>query len=122
MIELITDLPSNVIGILASGQVTANDYETVLIPEIQLRLKQHQKIRILYQTGPTFSGFTVGAMWDDAKLGLVHLDVWEKIAIVTDKDWLKTATGIFKFIIPCPLKVFASDDYAEAETWVTAKD
>ena len=120
MIELIPKLPGNVIGFVASGQVTANDYETVLIPAVELGLKQHQKIRIFYYCDSTFSGFSPGAMWDDAKLGLGHLKVWEKIAIVTDKEWIKSASDIFKFAIPCPLKVFTNSQYSEAGIWIAA--
>jgi len=120
MIELIENIPANVLGFEASEQVTANDYETVLIPAVETRLKQHDKIRMLYHLGPTFSGFTSGAMWDDAKLGLGHRKSWQKIAIVTDLDWIKSAIGLFEFIIPCPFKVFANSQYANAISWVAS--
>jgi hypothetical protein len=120
MIELLSKLPGNVIGFVASGQVTANDYETVLIPAVELGLKQYEKIRIFYHCDTTFSGFTSGAMWDDAKFGLGHLKGWEKIAIVTDKEWIKSASDILKFAIPCPLKVFTNNQYSEAQIWITA--
>jgi hypothetical protein len=61
---------------------------------------QREKIRMLYQLGSTFSGFTSGAMWDDAKLGITHRKSWEKIAIVTDVGWIKSAIGVFKFAMP----------------------
>lgn len=35
MIELLPDLPNKVVGIIASGQVTASDYEDVVIPAIE---------------------------------------------------------------------------------------
>lgn len=64
--------------------------------------------------------FTPGAMWDDAKFGLGHLNAWEKIAIVTDKAWIKSASDIFNFAIPCPLKVFTNSQYVEAEIRIAA--
>ena len=118
MIDLIPSLPANVVGFVASGQVTASDYESVLIPAIQSRLQHHEKVRVLYQLGPRFSGFSAGAMWDDAKLGFAHLNAWEKIAIVTDVDWIESAIGIFKFAIPCPIKIFSNSHYTRAETWI----
>lgn len=57
MIELIPNLPTNVIGFIASGQITASDYETVIIPAIESALKSHGTVRILYQLGPAFTGF-----------------------------------------------------------------
>lgn len=120
MIELLPGLPDPIVGLLASGEVTADDYESVVIPAIESKLQAHGAVRLLYQLGPAFSGFTAGAMWDDAKLGLAHLKAWKKIAIVTDSDWMLSAIGIFRFAIPCPLKVFSNGQFAEAVEWITA--
>jgi hypothetical protein len=120
MIELLPDLSDQVVGLLASGQVTAHDYESVVIPAIESKLQAHGSVRVLYQLGPAFSGFTVGAMWDDAKLGMMHLKAWDKIAVVTDSDSMRGAIGVFRFAIPCPVKVFSNAQYAEAAAWVAA--
>jgi hypothetical protein len=119
MIELLPDLPEQVVGFVASGQVTAGDYETAVIPAIEYALKTHGRVRILYQLGPAFTGFTSGAMWDDMKLGMAHLKAWDKIAIVTDLDWVAGAMHIFRFTMPCPVKVFANSEFAEAARWIS---
>lgn len=66
MIELLPGLPDPIVGLLASGQMTAQDYESVVIPAIESKLQAHGAVRVLYQLGPAFTGFTAGAMWDDA--------------------------------------------------------
>ena len=118
MIKLLPDLPDHVVGIDASGQVTASDYETVLIPAIKSALNIHDRIRVLYQMGPEFTGFTSGAMWDDMKLGILHFKAWEKIAVVTDVKWVANATHMFGFAMPCPVKVFSIAEFAEATKWI----
>ncbi len=118
MIELMPNLPDQVVGFSASGQVTASDYETMLIPAIAARLKKHGTVRILYHLGPAFTGFTAGAMWDDAKVGIMHLKAWEKIAVVTDVEWMAKAASLFSFVIPCPVKVFPNSQLAAAEAWI----
>lgn len=120
MIQLLPDLPRHVIGIVASGQVNASDYEIVVIPAIESALKLHGRIRMLYQLGPAFSGFTSGAMWDDMKLGLAHFKAWERIAVVTDLDWVAGATRLFGFAMPCSVKVFSNKEFAEAANWIVA--
>jgi len=70
MIELLPNLPAHIVGVNASGQVDAADYEKVLVPAVEAVLKEHGKVRLLYQLGNDFTGFTAGAMWDDMKLGL----------------------------------------------------
>ncbi|MEO8304810.1 MAG: STAS/SEC14 domain-containing protein [Betaproteobacteria bacterium] len=120
MIQLLPNLPEHVVGFVASGQVNASDYETVVIPALQSALKAYGRIRILYQLGPDFDGFTSGAMWDDMKVGFSHLKAWERIAVVTDLDWVAGATRIFAFAIPCPAKVFPNNQYDDAVRWIVA--
>ncbi len=86
MMKLIPNLPDYVVGVCASGEVDAKDYETVLMPELDLALKQHNRIRVLYQLSPEFTGFTSLAMWDDLKLGIKHWNAWERIADVRVHD------------------------------------
>ncbi len=98
----------------------ATDYEMVLIPAVEPALKQHEKVRFLYHLSGDFTGFTPGAMWDDTKLGLAHFRAWEKIAVVTDVTWVGNATSMFRFVMPCPVKVFSIKERAEAEAWIAA--
>lgn len=120
MMKLLSHLPDNVVGIAASGLVDANDYEAVLIPAIETKLQKHARIRVLYQLGPDFIGFTTGAMWDDAKVGLAHWKVWERVAVVTDVPWVAHATRMFKFLMPSVVRVFSMNEQADAEKWIAA--
>jgi hypothetical protein len=119
MIERLPDLPERTVGFVASGNVTADDYDTVVIPAIETALATHGSVRILYQLGPAFTGFTSGAMWDDMKLGMSHLKAWDRIAIVTDLDWVASAMAIFRFVMPCPVRVFSNAEFTEAARWVS---
>src|SRR6478672_928955 len=110
MMKLLTNLPDHVVGVSASGQIDAKDYETVLIPAIDSALQKHKRIRVLYQLATDFEGFTTGAMWDDAKLGLAHLRAWERIAVVTDVHWVANATRMFAFLLPGLVKVFSNGE------------
>lgn len=118
MIKLLPNLPDYIVGISASGQVDAGDYETVFIPAIEAALKKHDRIRVLYELGPQFTGFTAGAMWDDMKVGMAHMRAWERIAVVADQSWVAGAIRMFAFAMPCPVKVFSSQERAKAEAWI----
>jgi hypothetical protein len=120
MISLLPHLPDHIIGVAASGQVTGADYERVLIPAVEAALKKHPKLRLIYELGNDLTGFAPGAMWDDMKLGMAHLSAWEKVAVVTDIGWIANATNLFRFVMPCPVKVFAMKDRAAAEAWIAA--
>jgi len=119
MIEMIPGMPDEIVAVSAKGTVTGEDYENVLVPAIEDRLKRHQKIRMLYELGREFSGFTAAAMWDDAKVGMRHLIAFEKIAVVSDVDWIAGAVRIFAFVIPCPVRVFRNHKLTDAKNWVS---
>ncbi len=119
MIELIPGLPDDIVAVSAKGIVTADDYEKILIPAVEEKLKRHARIRLLYHFGRDFDKFTAAAMWDDAKIGLKHLTAFDKIAVVSDVGWIVEAVKIFGFIIPYPVRIFANDKLSEAKSWLS---
>jgi len=120
MITVIPGLPGNVLGFSASGKVTASDYETVLVPAVEAKLQGERKLRLLYHLGADFDGFAAGAMWADAKLGLQDPSAWERIALVTDVEWLRIAAHVFGFAMPGHVRVFSNTELSDATKWVTA--
>lgn len=119
MIEQIPDLPENVVGFTAKGTVTAKDYETTIIPAVEAAFAGHTKLRFLYHLGEGFEGFEAGAMWDDAKLGLQHLKGWERVAVVSDVEWIKVSMRAFALAIPGHVRVFANHELDSARQWVS---
>lgn len=118
MIDITYGIPENLVIVAAHGKVTGSDYEQVLIPAIEAKLKIHKKIRLLYQLGEDFHGFTALAIWDDAKLGLGHLSGFEAVAVVTDVIWITDAVKFFGVFMHCPVRVFGNAALAEARDWV----
>jgi hypothetical protein len=120
VIELIEGLPDNVAGFEAKGEVTDGDYESVLIPTVDRIRDEYGKVRCLYVLGEEFDGYSAGAMWDDAKIGMAHPRSWEKCAIVTDLDWLRSAVKAFGWLVSGEVKVFANAELTDAKEWVAA--
>lgn len=112
-------LPEDVLGFEAKGEVTGADYELVLIPAVDDMLKRRKSIRFLYHLGSEFTGFAAKAMWDDAKVGLQHLTAWERVAVVTDVGWVRTAVAAFGFIMPGHVMVFSNSELAKATRWLS---
>ncbi len=119
MIKKIPDLPDNALGFTAKGTVTVNDYESIIIPAVEELFSHQSKIRFLYHLGEEFTGFEVGAMWDDMKLGLKHFTGWERMAIVSDIEWIRIAIKIFGLGIPGHVRVFHNSEFAEATQWIS---
>jgi hypothetical protein len=119
MIEQIPDLPDDVLGFSAKGVVTKADYETIIIPAVEPKFSKFPKVRFLYHIGEGFTKFEAGALWDDARIGFRHLKAWDRIAVVTDVDWIGTAVRIFAFLLPGPVRVFQNAEIAEAGSWIS---
>ncbi len=118
MVEKILDLPDSVLGFTAKGTVTADDYESVIIPAVEAMFARQGKVRFLYHLGEDFSGIEAAAAWDDAKLGLRHISGWEKMALVSDVEWVRWAVRVFGLAIPGHVRVFHNRDLAEAKAWI----
>jgi hypothetical protein len=52
-------------------------------------LKNHEKLRLYYETAADFSGIDPGAVWEDIKVGMEYFTRWERMAVVTDIEWIK---------------------------------
>jgi len=118
MIEITSGTLDNLIIAVAHGKVTGYDYDIVLAPAIEAKLKIHKRIRLLYQLADDFHGFSAEAFWDDAKLGFEHLTTFEAIAVVTDVHWIADAAKFFGAFLKCPVKVFPNADLPAAKEWV----
>jgi hypothetical protein len=116
MLEIV-EKTGNLIHIRAIGEITAKDYETVMIPAVEDTLKHHDKLKMIYELGPEMTGFSPGAAWEDTKVGMSHLTQFEKIAVVTDHHWLVNMVKAFGILVPCPVKVFAPNQVQEAREW-----
>ena len=116
MIELISDLPRNVVGISVKGRVTKKECREILAPAIAKSLRWRDKIRLYYELGSRFPG----SGWDDLDLGFEHATCCERIAIVTDIAWVRLTVKAIRFLIPGEIRVFDTIEAASARAWITA--
>jgi hypothetical protein len=114
MIEALNGFRSGVLAFAGKGHVTKADYETT----VEQALQHPGKIRLYYQVGPDFAGIGAGAVWGDFKVGIEHLLRWERVAVVTDVDWIRYTLRAFSFLIPGVAKIFSLNEQAQARQWV----
>lgn len=122
MIKVLDGFPEATVAVACEGHITRQDYEKVLIPRVNEALARHEKVRIYYEIGPSFSGFEAGAVWEDTKVGLEHLSRYERMALVTDVPWIRLAVGAFRFLMPGRLRLFGLGEAEDARAWIKAAD
>jgi hypothetical protein len=121
MIKILTDVPANVAGFRALGEVTQDDYKDMMVPHITHLIQEADEINFLFVIDTALGNFTIGAWLQDGLLGLKHLTKWNRGAIVTDSDNAIKFTDIFSLIAPDEFKGFHKDNYTEAVDWVSEK-
>jgi stage II sporulation SpoAA-like protein len=121
MIERLPDMPPDTIGFRVTGEIEREDYDQVLVPELQRALEAGRGLRTLYVIDD-LDEIEPGALWADAKLGfnlgIRHREAWVRSAIVTDIEWMARATKLFAWMIPGEARVFALIELEQAKAWV----
>lgn len=120
MIKVMDRMPAGTIGFEATGRVTPEDYEDVLVPAVVAAL-ENGPVRLLYVLGDDFESYSPGALWSDTRLWAGHRDAWEKVALVTDVDWVENAVKALGWMMPGRVRVFDDDDVDEAIAWLLAR-
>jgi len=118
MMEIINTGEGNQLEVRLSGQVTQDDYDSVLIPAIEDRLKDNDRVRVLVVIGDEFTGYDVSALWADSKLGLTYWNGFDRLAVATDKGWIATAVRAFAPLLPCPVQVVPLSEAGAARRWL----
>jgi hypothetical protein len=121
--EVIPDMPPGTLGFRVSGHLTREDYVQVLVPPLRKAVEAGERLRVLYAIGPELH-MEPGALMEDLKLeldlGVKHRDAWERIAVVTDLDWLWRAFGLFSWMVPGEMRLFHDADLEQAKDWLAA--
>jgi SpoIIAA-like len=113
-------LPDGVEGLEARGTLTASDYAQVFAPLVDRHRQSGQRLRLLYQFGPAFDRFTLGALWADSRLGARYLPVLDGCAMITDIDWIREPGRSIGKRMPCPVRVYDNAQRDEAAQWLAS--
>jgi hypothetical protein len=121
MIQII-DAPDNVAAFRATGEITQDDYKTVVIPAVEKLIAQIDEINFLFVIDTEIKNFTAAAWMEDVMLGLKNLGKWNRIAIVTDSENVIYFTNGFSYIIPGEFRGYKKATFNEALNWVQGND
>lgn len=120
MIQQLTDLPINAVGFRASGTVTKEEFDNILIPAVDKLANNTGNINYLFILDTDISNMTAGAWYDDIKVGLKHLLQWRKMAIVSDQPSVNKFTTAVGPLMPGHVKAYTIAELEQAKKWVAA--
>ncbi|WP_029058926.1 STAS/SEC14 domain-containing protein [Stappia stellulata] len=107
----------DLIVIRASGTLTTQDYESA-VPELEHALDlANGALRVLVRL-EDFRGWEIGALWQELKFDLKHLNDFGRIAVVGEgrlEDW---ATRLSAPFTKAETRFFPLEKEAEAHAWL----
>jgi hypothetical protein len=121
MITEIKNLPSNMVGFTASGEITEDDFNNVVLPRVKQTVESNNEINYMLVLDTSIKNFTAGAWMKDAAMGFKHLFKWNRAAIVTDVEAIATFNVGFSAIMPGEFKTFKHAEEQQAIDWVSGK-
>jgi hypothetical protein len=118
VIEKLTEVPSGITAFRAEGKISRDEYDAAVLPLIKDAVRHSRQMRCLCEVGPDLS-MTPGAAWEDVKVGLRALRLVEACAVVSDTGWVRDASRLAGFFMPCPVRVFSARERDQAIAWLT---
>jgi len=118
MLTKLTGMPPYIAAFKAAGEVSKEDYNRIVVPEIERVDKEHGHIHFMMVMVTSVKDFSLGAWLKDIATGFKHYRGWKKIAIVTDEKGAEKITDMISAIIPGSSKGFRLAELDAAKKWV----
>lgn len=118
MLRRIEDMPAGTLGFEAVGEVEDDDWEEVVEPVLQEWIARGGKVRMLYLLGAKAHEVDDDAMTKDLGFRTRHATSFERVAVVSDEDWMRPALGALSFLLPGKAKAFRTVDLEAAKAWL----
>ena len=119
MLRRIADMPAGTVGFEARGEVEDDDWEEVVEPVLREELARGDKLRVLYLLGPTTGEVEGDAIEAGAGFRARHATSFDRVAVVSDEDWLGPALKALSLLLPGKAKAFRVADLAHAKAWLS---
>ena len=118
MLRRMTDMPAGTLGFEAIGEVEDDDWEREVEPVLRREIADGRKVRLLYLLGPESRDVEGDAVKADSGFRARHATSFERVAVVSDEDWVRPALRALSVLLPGKAKGFHVRDLAAAKTWL----
>jgi hypothetical protein len=122
MIGILPGIPPNVAGFRASGEVTREDYEKIVFPEIRRHVEAFGHLNFVFYVDTSLKNFSAGAWVRDIWLGLKELARWHKVAIISDVERIRRFTDTISILLPGEYKGFPAHLLEDAIRWASTEE
>jgi SpoIIAA-like len=118
MIKILEGFPDNVVATSATGHVTREDYDAVLIPHVEITAERHSRIRRYYEISKEFAGMEAGAIWEDFMIAAEYWMQLDRVAVLTDVAWIAREVNALRLLMPFQMHVYQLSERDRARIWI----
>ena len=118
MLKQMSDMPVGTVGFTAIGKVEDDDFEHAVEPVLRAEIAAGRKIRLLYLLSPEMREYEGDTLAEEMKFAARHPTQYERVAVVSDEDWMRPALSALSFLLPGHAKGFRVRELAEAKAWL----
>lgn len=104
------------VGFILEGKFNL-DLSKKLHSEIEEKMHGFDKIN-LYLEDNNLENFTIKAVIDECKFNQAYENRFDRIAMVTDRKWIKMCTDLHDSISNTKKKWFSTEDRMKAMAWI----
>ncbi|MCE3227395.1 MAG: hypothetical protein K0S32_1946 [Bacteroidetes bacterium] len=121
MIHQIEGLPENMVGFRATGEVTEDDFEYTVIPNVDELVRKTGKLNYMIILDTSLENYTGGAWVKEALMGLRNFFRWHRAAIITDNERTLKFVKDFSKMMFGTFRGFKRDELQLAIDWTSGK-
>jgi hypothetical protein len=118
MLRRITDMPARTVGFEAVGEVEDDDWEQAVEPVLRSEIASGEKVRLLYLLGPEARDVEGDAMKADTGFRARHATSFDRVAVVSDEDWMRPAVRALSVLLPGSARAFPVHELESAKAWL----
>jgi hypothetical protein len=122
MLKQMSDMPPGTVGFEAHGDVDDDDFEDSVAPVLRREIADGRKVRLLYLLGPQLGHYEGDAVKEEMKFAARHATAYERVAVVSDEDWLRPALRMLSVLVPGQMRGFPVAQLQAAKAWVAGAD
>jgi hypothetical protein len=117
MLRSMRDMPPGTLGFEAVGDVDDDDWEDTVEPVLRGEIAAGRRLRLLYMTDGDLEGDAIKA---GAGFRARHASSFERVAVVSDEDWVRPALRVLSFVLPGETKGFRVSELEDAKAWLAS--
>jgi hypothetical protein len=119
MVQLLTDLPPHVAAYKASGAISKEEYEQVVMARVDEVALKYGRINFLVLLETGMENYSIGAFIDYIKVSFEHFTKWNRMAIITDQQWVRRAYDVLSHVVHGEIRTYELKDFSAAKEWVS---